>query len=50
MHAAEGKKQQHAFLGCLAMSVYSELTLKEPSCIKMCTSTVRGKSLGTAAE
>lgn len=36
--------QQHAFLSCLAMSVYNELTLKELSCIKMCKSTVRGKS------
>lgn len=48
MHAAAGKK--HTFLGFLAMSGNSELTLKDLSCIKMRTSTVRGKSLGTAAE
>lgn len=49
MHAVVGKKK-HTFLGCLVMSGCGELTLKEWSCIKMCTSTVSGKSLGMGAE
>lgn len=42
--------EKNTFLGCLAMSGNSELTLKELLCIKTGTSTVRGKSLGTAAQ
>lgn len=41
MHAAVGKNIH--FLAAL-------LSLKELSCIEMCTSTVKGKSPGTAAE
>ena len=48
MHMAVGKK--HTFLGCLATSGYNESTSKELSCIRMCTSTVEGKSLVTPAE
>ena len=48
MHTAVGKK--HTFLGCLATSGYNESALKELSCIRMCTSTVEGKSLVTPAE
>lgn len=51
MHASrEGEKKKHAFLGGPAMSVYGGLTSKRAvtSKKKMCASTVRRYSLGTA--